>query len=360
MGTILVLGNSSGGLYDFRNELLLKLLQKHRVVVSLPDEVKTKELAEEGCEVRFTEINRRGMNPLQDIRLYRSYKKLLKEVKPDMVLLYTIKPDVYGGLACRMGKVPYMATITGLGSTFQKDNFLKKLIVHMYRTGLKRSECIFFQNEQNRRIFEECGIKGKKSLLVHGSGVNLAKHTPVPYPEQERTRFLFIGRIMREKGIEEFLEAAKALHGENVTFETLGYCDEDYGELLDTYEKQGMVTQHGFHTNVEDYLKDASAIVLPTYHEGMSNVLMEAAATARPVIATNISGCKEIVEDGVTGFLCEPKDAAGLQEALKKFLALPTEERARMGLRGREKMEREFDRNLITDVYIKEIENVVK
>ena len=121
-----------------------------------------------------------------------------------------------------------------------------------------------------------------------------------------------------------------------------------------------MVTQHGFHTNVEDYLKDASAIVLPTYHEGMSNVLMEAAATARPVIATNISGCKEIVEDGVTGFLCEPKDAAGLQEALKKFLALPTEERTRMGLRGREKMEREFDRNLITDVYIKEIENVVK
>lgn len=167
----------------------------------------------------------------------------------------------------------------------------------------------------------------RKPCKTHPGALSGAGKNPV----------LFIGRIMREKGIEEFLEAAKALHGENVTFETLGYCDEDYGELLDTYEKQGMVTQHGFHTNVEDYLKDASAIVLPTYHEGMSNVLMEAAATARPVIATNISGCKEIVEDGVTGFLCEPKDAAGLQEALKKFLALPTEERARMGLRGREK-----------------------
>lgn len=360
MGTILVLGNSSGGLYDFRNELLLKLLQKHRVVVSLPDEVKTKELAEEGCEVRHTEINRRGMNPLQDIRLYRSYKKLLKEVKPDMVLLYTIKPDVYGGLACRVGKVPYMATITGLGSTFQKDNFLKKLIVCMYRTGLKKAECIFFQNEQNKHIFEECGIKGKKTLLVHGSGVNLNRHIPESYPEQEITRFLFIGRIMREKGIEEFLDAAKALHGENVSFETLGYCDEDYGERLDSYEKQGMIKQHGFHTNVEDYLKEASAVVLPTYHEGMSNVLMEAAATARPVIATDINGCKEIVEDGITGFLCKPKDSKSLIEALQKFLALSTEERARMGRSGRKKMEREFDRNLITDVYIKEIENVVK
>ena len=358
MGTILVLGNSSGGLYDFRNELLLKLLQKHRVVVSLPDEVKTKELAEEGCEVRFTEINRRGMNPLQDIRLYRSYKKLLKEVKPDMVLLYTIKPDVYGGLACRMGKVSYMATITGLGSTFQKDNLLKKLIVRMYRTGLKKAECIFFQNEQNRRIFEECGIKGKKSLLVHGSGVNLAKHTPAPYPEQERTRFLFIGRIMREKGIDQFLEAAKVLHGENVTFETLGYCDEDYGELLDAYEKQGMVIRHGFHTNVEDYLKDASAIVLPTYHEGMSNVVLEASATARPVLASDIPGCREGYDEGITGFGYPARDKEALLAALRKFMALSYEEKKQMGLNARTKMEREFDRQQVVNAYIEEIKSL--
>ena len=252
-------------------------------------------------------------------------------------------------------KIPYMVTVTGLGSTFQKQGMLLKMIVAMYRAGLKKAECVFFQNEENRRIFEQYKIKGKKDKLVRGSGVSLRRHSFEEYPREEATRFLFVGRMMKEKGIEELLEAAEALHGPEVSFELLGYCDEDYQDRLDECEQKGYIRQLGFHPDVHEYLKQSSALVLPTYHEGMSNVLMEAAATGRAVIATNISGCKEIFEEGVTGFGCEPKSSEDLIRALQKFLELSLEERAVMGRRAREKMEREFDREKVVKDYYEEI-----
>lgn len=355
MGKLLILTNSSDGLYSFRNELLQKLLQEHTVMVSLPDDLFVKELKEEGVEVITTPMSRRGMNPFQDLKLYFAYRKLIKENRPDLVLLYTIKPNIYGGMACRGRKVPYMATVTGLGSTFQKEGFLKKMIVTMYRMGLKKAKCIFFQNEENRQVFSDYRILGEKSILVAGSGVNLNKHTPEPYPETDETRFLFVGRIMKEKGIEEFLAAAEALKDEKTFFEVVGYYDENYRQDMEDAVNKGIITYHGFQQNVHDFIKNASALVLPTYHEGMSNVLMEAGATARPVIASNISGCREIFTDGVTGFACEPQNAESLMEAMKHFLLLNREQRAEMGQKAREKMEREFDRNAIIDVYINEM-----
>lgn len=355
MKKILILANSSGGLYDFRNELVEKLLKEYQVSVSLPDEVRTRELADEGCKVIHTPINRRGVNPAEDFRLLLGYRRLLKEERPDLVLTYTIKPNIYGGFCCRLMKIPYIATVTGLGSTFQKQGLLLKMIAAMYRMGLKKAECVFFQNEENKKIFEKHKIKGKKSKLVKGSGVSLKRHAFEEYPKEGATNFLFVGRMMREKGIEELLEAAGALHGPEVTFELLGYCDEDYQDRLDECEKKGYIRQLGFHPDVHEYLKQASALVLPTYHEGMSNVLMEAAATGRPVIATNISGCREIFEEGVTGFGCEPKSSEDLLRALRKFLELTWEERALMGRRAREKMEREFDREKVVKDYYEEI-----
>ena len=358
MKKVLILANSSGGLYDFRNELVQRLLFKYEVTVSLPDEVRTKELAEEGCKVVHTPINRRGVNPAEDFKLLLSYRKLLKEEKPDLTLTYTIKPNIYGGFCCRMMRIPYMATVTGLGSTFQKQGIFLKLITTMYRMGLKKAECIFFQNRENQGIFEKYHIRGKKSKLVSGSGVNLKRHCFEPYPEEDKVRFLYVGRMMREKGIEELLEAAKQLHDDDTEFALLGYPDEDYQDRLDAYEKEGYIKQLGFDPDVHVYIKNASALVLPTYHEGMSNVLMEASATGRPVIATNISGCKEIFEEGVTGFSCEPKSSEDLIRALKKFLKLSREERAVMGQKARQKMEREFDREKVVHAYMEEIETI--
>lgn len=360
MGGVLILANSSGGLYDFRNELISELLKSYTVTISVPDDVCIKQLAAEGCTVVRTAIDRRGMDPREDLKLFRAYKKLLREYKPELVLLYTIKPNIYGGLACRLLKIPYLSTITGLGSTFQKENLLKKLIVCMYRVALKKAGCIFFQNAENQQIFSQCRIWGRKSQLVNGSGVNVEKHTYEPYPQMENTRFLFVGRMMREKGIEEFLEAAELLHSKTVSFELLGYCDEDYTKRLDSLEEKGVIVQHGFQTDVHSYLKAASALVLPTYHEGMSNVLMEASATGRPVIATRISGCQELFEEGITGFGCEPRSAESLIHALKRFLSLDTGERAEMGRNARRKMEREFDRKQVTDVYIREIDRILQ
>lgn len=359
MKKVLILANSSGGLYDFRNELVQRLLTKYEVTVSLPDDVRTKELAEEGCKVVHTPINRRGVNPGEDIKLLLAYRKLIKEEKPDLTLTYTIKPNIYGGFCCRMKKIPYVETVTGLGSTFQKQGIFLKMIVTMYRMGLKKAECVFFQNQENRNIFQQYGINGKKARLVSGSGVNLKRHTFEPYPEEKETRFLYIGRIMREKGIEELLEAAKQLHDEKIVFELLGYPDEDYQDRLDFCEKEGYIKQLGFDPDVHAYIKEASALVLPTYHEGMSNVLMEASATGRPVIATNISGCREIYEEGVTGFGCKPKDSSDLIRALKEFLKLSKEERANMGQKAREKMEREFDREKVADAYMEEIDLIL-
>lgn len=355
MKKILILANSSAGLYDFRNELIEKLLSEYQVTVSLPDTVKTGELEAEGCKVVHTPINRRGVNPAEDFKLLRSYRRLLKEEKPDLVLTYTIKPNIYGGFCCGLMKIPYLVTVTGLGSTFQKRGLLLKMIVTMYRAGLKKAACVFFQNEENQKIFENYKIKGKSARLVKGSGVNLEHHTFEEYPEGEKVRFLYVGRMMREKGIEELLEAAGELHGESAEFELLGYCDEDYQDRLDACEKAGVIRQFGFDPQVHEHLKRASALVLPTWHEGMSNVLMEASATGRPVIATSISGCREVFEEGVTGFGCEAKNAGSLIEALKKFLQLSREERARMGRKAREKMEREFDRNQVVEAYYREI-----
>ncbi|MDE6386317.1 MAG: glycosyltransferase family 4 protein [Lachnospiraceae bacterium] len=355
MSRVLILTNSSGGLYDFRNEFVQALLSRNEVYISMPDDVKEKELEAQGCQIIKTDINRRGINPLEDLKLYRTYSRLMKELKPDLVITYTIKPNIYGGFAAARRRIPYIATITGLGGAFDRTGILLKLIVTMYKTGLKKAACIFFQNEENRGIFQRLGITAKKTRMVMGSGVNLERHRYEEYPAGEETHFLFVGRVMKERGILEYIAAAKTLHSDKVFFDIMGYCDEDYQDMLDRLEQEGIVRQIGFHTEVHPYLTAASAIVVASFHEGMSNALIEGAATGRPVIASNISGCLEAFEEGRTGFGFTPGHEDELIRAMEKFLALSYEERAQMGRLAREKMEREFDRKLVTGEYMDEV-----
>lgn len=355
MGRVLVLTNSSGGLYDFRNEFVKALLEEHQVFVSMPDDTKEKELMEEGCQIIKTAINRRGINPIEDLKLCRTYRNMMKELQPDLVVTYTIKPNIYGGFMAGRLKIPYISTITGLGGAFDRTGLFLQLIIHMYRAGMKKAACVFFQNEENKGIFQNFGIRGKKEKMVMGSGVNLERHIYEPYPRQDETHFLFVGRVMKERGILEFLEAARKLHSDKVHFDILGYCDEDYQAMLDELEQQGVIHQLGFHTEVHPYLKAASAIVIASFHEGMSNALIEAAATGRPVIASNISGCIEAFEEGRTGFGFTPGKPEELIQAMEKFLALSYEERVRMGQQARKKMEKEFDRKIVTASYMDEV-----
>ena len=366
MKKALILANSSSGLYDFRNELLMGLMDEgFEVVISLPDDMKVKELKSEGCRVIHTEINRRGVNPVQDMALFGAYKRLLKSEKPDIVLTYTIKPNIYGGFACRVLKVPYISTITGLGSTFERGGVLLKLIVFMYKTSLKACRCLFFQNEENRKVFEEHGIRAVKAVTVNGSGVNLDKHRFEEYPghRDDVTRFLYIGRLMKEKGTEELLYSARMAHekyGDKVSFAAVGYSEEDFEEQVKEAEKQGYFKTIAYQKDIHPYIKEADCIVHPSYHEGMSNVIMEAASTGRPVITCDISGCREIVDRDVSGFLCRPRSKESLYEAIERFVELSPDERARMGKAARSHVEQKFDRRSIIHTYINEIKETVK
>lgn len=362
MKKILFLINASSGLYDFRNELVVELLKKYEVVASVPDEKKVKELEAEGVKVVHTDINRRGVNPKEDIKLYKTYRKLIKEENPDLVLTYTIKPTIYGGYAAKRSGVPYMSTITGLGSAFQKTGLFKKMIVTMYKVAFGKVSCVFFQNETNRDIFEENGlIRGKKTKMVAGSGVNLKAHPLCEYPdEKDGILILYMGRNMKEKGTDELLEAAYHYKDRpDVKFLLLGYSEDDYQEILKEYESKGIITTHDFVSDVNSYIEQCSAVILPSYHEGMSNVLQEASAMGRPVIASNIPGCREIFDEGITGFGAEAKSAGSLIEAIDKFLALSHDERREMGLRAHEKVAKEFDRAGVVAAYVEEIEKIV-
>ncbi len=369
MSKILILANSSGGLYDFRNELVTRLIgQRDEVVISLPDELRVPELLAEGAKVIHTDINRRGMNPLEDLKLEKAYERIIMSEQPDMVITYTIKPNIYGGYACRKHKIPFISTITGLGSAFQEGGFkrtlIRQLVIFMYKRGLKGCNCVFFQNKENLNKFKRFGItKNVKTRRVNGSGVDLERHTPQEYPghSDDVVRFLYVGRLMKEKGTAEYLEAAHLLHekyGDKVSVATIGYADEDFGSLINDAKNRGEIKTIPFNKDIKPFLKEADVVVMPSYHEGMSNVLMEASATARPVLASDISGCREIVDDGVSGFLFKKKSAQDLFEAMDKMVSLSVSERRAMGLAAREKVEREFDRHSIIDAYIDEIQSV--
>jgi len=359
---VLILANSASGLYDFRNELISRLLQEYEVYISLPDEEKVPELAREGSKVFHTPIDRRGINPVRDIRLFCDYWKLVRRIRPDVALTYTVKPNIYGGLCCRLLHIPYLANITGLGSAFESDGMIRKIVVFLYKMALKNAACIFFQNRTNEQMFRKFHICGRKARLVPGSGVNLCRHSFQEYPKEEsRMIFLYVGRVMKEKGMDELLYAAARLHKEypKSLFKLVGNYEEDseshYRETIEQYEREQILEHIPYQKDILPYYKEASAVLMPSYHEGMSNVILEASANGRPVLATQIPGCQEGFEDGITGFGFPSKDKEALLDTLRRFVSLSYEERVQMGRNARAKMEKDFDRRQVVQAYMEEI-----
>ncbi len=357
---ILVLANNDVGLYQFRKELLAELIQKgHRVTISLPDGELIEPLCALGCHFINTPIDRRGINPITDLKLLLRYTGLLRKIKPDLVITYTIKPNIYGGLTCRLKKIPYAANITGLGTAFQKKGALRTLVTLMYKTALKKAKTVFFENAGNMKTLQdERIVRSEQCCLLSGAGVNLEHYQPAKYPTDDSpVRFLFIGRVMQEKGIDELFGAMERLHSEKIPcrLDILGYYEEDYAEAIERYTAAGWLFYHGQQKDVRPYIENAHCFVLPSYHEGMANTNLECASMARPIITSNIHGCKEAVNDGESGFLCEPKNADSLYETMKRFCTLPRTARQQMGLRGREHMEKVFDKKIVVGNTLKEL-----
>lgn len=358
MKKVLILANNDMGLYKFRKELLETLIQKrYDVVISLPEGEYIPKLKEIGCTYIPSVMERRGKNPFKDLKLLFFYRQLIKKEKPDIVLTYTIKPNIYGGLACRWQKVPYMVNITGLGMALENPGMLQRLTIILYKAALKKTSVTFFQNEKNQQFFLEHKINCGNSILLPGSGVNLKEHLFETYPEDGTIRILFVGRVMEAKGIRELLEAAGKIKKEKngVVFQIVGPYEENYAEIIKKNEKNGIIQYFGKQDDVHAFIKDAHAVIMPSHFEGMSNVLLEAASAGRPVLASAIPGCTETFDEGISGFSFEVKNVQDMKKTIEKFLALSYEEKKAMGRKGREKMEHEFDRNIIIDKYLEQI-----
>lgn len=357
---ILILANNDVGLFRFRKELLERLVKNgHQVYVSLPKGEFIEDIVKIGCKFVETNLSRHGINPFEEIKLLLTYKKIIKNIKPDIVLTYTIKPNIYGGIACSMLGVPYVMNITGLGTAVEKPGLLQIITVTLYKIAVRKVQTVFFQNKENEDFFTSKGLAKGKHKIIPGSGVNLSFYKPLDYPDKETIDFVFVSRIMREKGIEQYLEAAKILREKypQTRFHICGFCEQDYEEQIKELQDKEVVIYHGFIKNMELIYSQAHCMVHPTYYpEGLSNVLLESAASARPIITTNRSGCREVVEDGKNGFLVKEKDSTDLIDKLEKFILLGWEQKKKMGLNGRAKVESEFDREIVIESYLKELE----
>ena len=347
---ILIISNHSYMLYRFRKELIQELQKEHEVVLSIPFVGHEEDFRAMGLKCIKTDVDRRGINPMTDLRLFVEYRKILKLERPDLVITYSIKPNIYAGLCCTLAKIPFCANVQGLGTAFQRRG-LAAFVTILYKLALHNSRTVFFENEGNAQEFLDRKIISRnKAVILPGAGINLQEYPYQSYPENEVFHFLYLGRIMKEKGIDELFEAIQLLrtsYGKHVVLDLVGFFDDNYEEKVNRLVKDGAAVFHGFQTDPRPYYKIADCVVLPSYHEGMSNVLLEAAATGRPVITSDIHGCKEAVESGETGLLCQIQNVDSLHQQMLQMLNTPWQRRKIMGEKARQKMIRDFEKSLI-------------
>lgn len=351
MSKILIITNHSYMLYRFRLELIQELRKTHEVVLSMPFVGHEEDFQTLGIRCIETDVDRRGLNPKTDWNLFHIYRTLLKTERPDLVITYSIKPNIYGGLACRMAGIPYCANVQGLGTAFQRRG-LAAFVTALYKVSLSKANTVFFENQANAAEFRKRGIlPAERETVLPGAGINLEHYPYTPYPDHDTVHFLYLGRIMKEKGMDELFAAMRWLHethGSSVVLDLVGFYDDDvYKEQVARLVADGIAVFHGFQTDPRPYYTAADCVVLPSYHEGMSNVLLEAAAAGRPVITSDIPGCREAVDNEKTGLLCKARDSDSLYQQMNRMAALSPEERASLGKAAHEKMVREFDKHQV-------------
>ncbi len=356
---ILVISNSTSGLVSFRLELIEALCREYDVTVLSNDSGGLDKLTEAGCRFIPTDFDRHGTNPIKELSLINKYKKCIKQLAPKIVLTYTIKPNVYGGISCASLGVPYIVNVTGLGDSIENKGIISKISLMLYKHGLRKADMVFFQNRTNRDFFVKKGICSGEHDVIPGSGVNLTKHCFEEYPEGDSPIVIsVVGRVIKDKGIDEVLAAAERLKGKNVLIRLIGGCGDEYLEKLESAQAKGYIEYVGLQSEIHEWYKKSHAVLHASYHEGMSNVLLEASACGRPVLASNIPGCIEAFDEGVSGFGFEPKSADAIVAAVNRFIDLPHEKKAEMGRMARKKVEAEFDRGIVINKYFSAIKKI--
>lgn len=360
MSKILFLANHFITLFSFRKELILKLLEeKHELYLSLPKSDENKYFKDLGCKIVETEIDRRGASPIKDLKLIKQYKKMMKDIKPDIIFSYTIKPNIYGCIASNKLHLRQICNITGTGGTFLKQSLVATICKFLYKKSIKNCFKVFFQNTGDRDFFVRNKLVKNNYDLLPGSGCNLEEHKLVLMPNDDIVKFIFIGRVMKLKGIDEYLEAAKIIktNYKNTIFYIAGWNEEEhYKQIIEGYEKQGIVQYIGFRKDVSEWIARCHCTILPSHGgEGVPNVILESAATGRACIGSRINGTIDAIEDGITGYLFEPRNKNDLALKIRDFIELSYDEKRKMGLKGRSMVQSKFDRKIVINKYLEEI-----
>lgn len=352
-------------LYSTRRELIERLCREgHEVYLSLPESDDNKFFEDLGCKIVSTEIDRRGTNPVKDLGLIFFYRKMIPEIDPDIIFSYTIKPNIYGALALKGKKrkdgqrFKQVCNITGTGGTFLEDNFLSQICKFLYQHSVKSAYKVFFQNTGDRDMFIKNKMVADNWDILPGSGVNLEQFNVVPMPDGDVINFIFIGRVMKLKGIDEYLDAAKQIKKQypNTNFYIAGFIEEgEYKQKVESYGNA--VIPLGFQKNITSWIQKCHCTILPSHGgEGVPNALLESAAMGRICIGSKIAGTEDVIDDGKTGYLFEAGNVDGLVNAIQKVMQLGEQSRLNMGLAGRSKVEKGFNRKIVIQKYMDEVE----
>jgi glycosyltransferase involved in cell wall biosynthesis len=373
---IIMIANTSWSFYNFRRGLIKKLLEKgHNIIILAPFDKTTNTLKEWGCECYDIQVSRKSKNPIIDAKLILFYRRFFKDHKPDIILSYTIKPNIYGAIAAG-NRYKLIANITGLGVGFISQSFLiKSVILGLYRLALCYSDVVFFQNQDDYDMFvKKRMVSDRKADVIPGSGVDLQRFSmktvtndSTNMDPKKKTVFILVARMLWYKGIGEYAEAAKILldkyKDHQLQFWLLGKVGDNNPEAIpkeyiDQWHKDNIIQYLGETDDVRGTIHKADCVVLPSCSEGTAKILLESAAMGKPIITTDAPGCGNVIDDGHTGFLCKPKNVPTLVAAIEKFISLSDDQRQTLGKNGRKKMEKEFDENIVIDKYMKEIQNV--
>lgn len=360
----MVVANTAWNLAHFRRAVIERLVAEgFRVVAAAAPDGSEQQLAALGAEFRPLPLEATGRSPLADLKLLAALVRLLREVRPRAMLSFTVKPNIYGALAARLTGTPAISTVTGLGSSFLSGGALEKLVRSLYRLAFSNVRAVMFQNSADREHFVRSRlVAADRARVIGGSGIDLERFRPEPLPEGKRFTFLLVGRVLRDKGVVEYADAARILRdsGVEAVFRIVGDRRPDNPSVVPEREVErwiadDIIEHHPPVDDIRPQIAAADCLVLPSYREGLPRSLLEGMAMARPLVASDVPGCNEVVENGVNGLLCEPRSAASLAEAMRAMLGLNPAERQEMGRRGRMIAEARFDEKQVAAAYMMEI-----
>ena len=357
---VLFLANHFITLYSFRKELINKLVEDgNEVFLSLPKDDDNEYFENIGCKIITTEIDRRGINPIKDIKLLSSYRKMMKEINPDIIFSYTIKPNIYGTLVSN-GKYKQICNITGTGATFIKENIISKIVKVLYRLSIANCYKVYFQNNGDKEYFINNRLVKNNYDILPGSGCNTDQYKYSDMPNDDTIRFIYVGRVMKLKGIDEYIEAAKIIRNKyiNTEFIIAGWNEEkEYTDIINKYQNNGYINYIGFRKDVQDWINKCNCIVLASHGgEGVPNVLLEASASGRAIIGSNVNGINDVIIEGVNGFLFEVYNVNDLVDKIEQFINLSYKDKIELGKNGRKIVEDKFDRKIVINKYLEEID----